>query len=199
MGHNDSTSLRIQYEIREQTTKQQRDERLAEFQAIASEWDGDCLSDGYINQHTPLEFQCAVGPRWSAQPSNVYHNKSWCPHSCQTPGTVLRMRRQLLRLSEIGYNSVHKPLRWQCAAGHQFISSLTSVKVMGCFCKECQKLTLGEFQRLFGSIHYTLLSDSYVNNYTHIHVLCGKGHPWRVQPKHLKEGHRCPDCRCGDA
>ena len=62
---------------------------------------------------------------------------------------------------------------------------------------ECQKLTLDEFQRLADSIGYTLLSDEYVNNYTKIQVLCDVGHLWDVQPKHLKEGRRCPDCRRG--
>jgi len=62
---------------------------------------------------------------------------------------------------------------------------------------ECQKLTLGEFQRLCDSIQYTLLSKRYVNNYTHIRVLCDAGHLWSVMPKHLKEGRRCPECRGG--
>lgn len=97
------------------------------------------------------------------------------------------------------YINVHKPLKWQCAAGHKFSSSLTSVRTMEAFCMECQKLTLDEFQRLADSIGYTLLSKEYVNNYTHIRVLCDAGHLWSVQPKHLKEGRRCPDCSCGNS
>lgn len=62
---------------------------------------------------------------------------------------------------------------------------------------ECQEPTLGEFQRQCDSIHYTLMSDIYANNYTKIHVLFDQGHSWRVQPRHLKEGRRCPDCRGG--
>lgn len=95
------------------------------------------------------------------------------------------------------YVSVHKPLRWRCGAGHQFSASLTSVRTLGAFCMECQKLTLEEFQRLADSIGYTLLSNKYVNYYTHIRVLCDVGHQWDVQPKHLKEGTRCPECRYG--
>ena len=62
---------------------------------------------------------------------------------------------------------------------------------------ECQKLTIEEYQRLCDSISYTLLSDTYVNNYTEIRVLCDVGHLWYVQPRQLKRGQRCPECKNG--
>ncbi len=59
---------------------------------------------------------------------------------------------------------------------------------------ECQKLELSEFERLAESIGYTLLSDTYHNNYTKIRLLCDAGHLVTIQPKHLKEGRRCGEC-----
>jgi len=77
------------------------------------------------------------------------------------------------------------------------IDFFTSVRTMGAFCVECQKLEMSEFQRLANSLGYTLLSKEYVNNYTHIRLLCDVGHLVTIQPKHLKEGRRCRECRAG--
>lgn len=68
---------------------------------------------------------------------------------------------------------------------------------MGTFCMECQKLTLDECQRLADSIGHTLLSDTCINNYTKIRLLCDVDHLVEIQPKHLKKGRRCAVCAAG--
>jgi hypothetical protein len=185
-----------------QTTQKQRDEWLVEFQAIAAEWGSACLRNEYVNQSARLTFLCAHGHTWSALPMNIYHRGSWCPHCSGNAQYTLKDVRKVASLSgarclSSKYLGFHKPLDFRCAAGHEFSTRVGSVMVNGVFCAECQKLTLEEFQRLCDSIHYTLLSDNYVKNYTHIHVLCDRGHSWQVQPKHLKEGRRCPGCKGG--
>lgn len=183
-----------------QTTQQQRDEWLTELQLIATDRGGRCLSDEYVNQRTPLEFQCAAGHKWSAQPSNVYHRGSWCPHCNGNAPYTLEDVQAVARQSgaeclSVEYTGFHKTLDFRCSAGHEFSRRVAPVMANGVFCAECQKLTLEEFQILCDSIHYTLLSDTYVNSRTHIHVLCSKGHSWHVHPRKLKQGQRCPDCR----
>ena len=182
-----------------QTTQQQRDEWLAEFQAIAEEWGGHCLSDEYINQRSKLTFQCVEGHKWSAILDNVYRKGSWCPHC--NGNAKLNIHSAHEAASAVGgvrlsteYVSVHEPLKWRCANKHEFTAALNSVRNNDGFCMEFQKLTLAEFQRFADSIGYALLSDTYVNNYTPIRVLCFAGHLWHEQPKHLKEGRRCSEC-----
>jgi hypothetical protein len=133
-----------------QTTQQQRDEQLLAFQALAMEWGGECLSTEYHGQRTTLLFRCAHGHEWSASPNNVYHKGSWCPHcsgnaklSIQDAHEAAAVLGGVCLSSE--YDSVHKPLKWRCANKHEFKASLTSVRTMGAFCLECQKLTLEEF------------------------------------------------------
>jgi hypothetical protein len=184
------------------TTKQQRNEWLSTFQALASEWGGECLSTEYINQSTKLLFQCANGHQWLAMPSNVYHRGSWCPHCSGNAKLSIQDAHEAAAgfggvCPSSVYVGVHEPLKWRYANKHEFTAALNSVRNNGGFCMECQKLTLEEFLRLADSIGYTLLSEEYVNNYTHIRVLCDAGHLWYVQPKKLKEGRRCPDCRNG--
>ena len=136
-----------------QTTQQQRNEWLVEFQGIAAEWGGLCLSDEYVGQRTMLKFQCAEGHQWSALPNNVYHKGSWCPHC--NGNAKLSIEDAHKAAAALGgvclsteYVSVHEPLQWQCAAGHHVTASLTSVRTLGGLCMECQKLTIEEFQRL---------------------------------------------------
>jgi hypothetical protein len=50
---------------------------LEEFQDLAASRGGRCLSDRYLNKATPLQWQCAVGHRWYAQPGKVKRG-TWC-------------------------------------------------------------------------------------------------------------------------
>jgi len=143
------------------TTKQQCDEWLAEFQAVAAEWGGVCRSTKYVNQRTKLEFCCRRGHLFSSLPMNVYHKGSWCPHCSGDANLGHQDARDAG--ADLGcvclsteYESVHKPLQWCCGKGHECTASLTSVRTMGACCMECQKLELSEFQRLADSIGYPL-------------------------------------------
>jgi hypothetical protein len=177
-------------------------EWLNEFRQLAAENGGKCLSESYTSQHVKLEFSCRRGHLFSASPSNVYHRGSWCPHCSGNAKLTIEDAHEAVAgfggiCLSTQYASVHESLKWRCANNHEFTAAVNSVRNNGGFCLECQKLTLGEFQRLADSIGYTLLSEKYINNCTHIRVLCDAGHLWYVQPKYLKEGRRCPDCRKG--
>ena len=41
---------------------------------------GYIIRGEYINSHTEIEMECALGHIWPASPSNLYHNKSGCPY-----------------------------------------------------------------------------------------------------------------------
>lgn len=84
----------------------------------------------------------------------------------------------------------HKSSKFRCA----ITACACNVEINRAFCLEWLKLTVAELQRLADLSGYRLLSEGYVNNYTHTSVLCDVGRLWYVQPKHLKEGRRCPDC-----
>ncbi|MET3135138.1 putative phosphodiesterase [Oxalobacteraceae bacterium GrIS 1.11] len=44
---------------------------IEEMRAIAEERDGLCLSDTYVNGHTHLLWECAMGHQWHAIPGSV--------------------------------------------------------------------------------------------------------------------------------
>ncbi len=174
-------------------------EWLEAFQDLAEKRQGRCTSAVYVNQSTKLDFTCSEGHLFSAMPMNVLHRESWCPHCSGNARLSIEDVRKAA--AELGcvllsdkYESVHKPLDFRCSRGHHFTASTTSVRTMKAACMDCQKLELEEFERLAESIGYTLLSDTYINNYTKIQLLCDAGHLVTIRPKKLKEGQRCGQC-----
>jgi hypothetical protein len=55
-----------------------REAALDEMQQIAAERGGLCLSEGYINAITKMDFECEIGHRWMARPNNIKSGR-WCP------------------------------------------------------------------------------------------------------------------------
>lgn len=169
------------------------------FQQIATEHGGVCLSHEYINQRNKLEFRCSEGHTFSALPNNVYHRGSWCPHCSRNAKLSLKdVKRHAAKFGgkclSTSYKNENAKLKFQCNNGHIFSATTRSLKSQNCFCSQCRKLTIEEFSILADSIGYTLVSKRYKNNSTHLNFKCSNGHHWRVQPKHIKEGRRCPQC-----
>ncbi|MDO8660268.1 MAG: hypothetical protein Q7K43_00115 [Candidatus Woesearchaeota archaeon] len=48
------------------------------MQEIAKAREGECLSKGYINSQTNLDWKCKEAPAWKATPANIKRGK-WCP------------------------------------------------------------------------------------------------------------------------
>ena len=51
---------------------------LKEIKEIVRIKGGKCLSNDYINAHTPLEFKCSLGHKWKSKP-NAIKTGTWCP------------------------------------------------------------------------------------------------------------------------
>jgi len=61
------------------TCEEKEELTLKEFQDIAKERGGECLSTEYINIRTKLRFRCKKGHEFEATPNDVKHKDSWCP------------------------------------------------------------------------------------------------------------------------
>jgi hypothetical protein len=51
---------------------------LAEFQNIAEERGGKCLSKKYVNIDTKLKWQCSKGHVWLNTPYHIKNRGQWC-------------------------------------------------------------------------------------------------------------------------
>ncbi len=103
---------------------------------IARERKGECLSDVYVNNSTNLHWRCEFGHEWWATPQNIRAGH-WCT-TCmrKTMGpkrlTIEKMREMAAEhggrcLSE-KYFGNHIKLDWQCADGHIWKATPSSVK-----------------------------------------------------------------------
>jgi hypothetical protein len=117
---------------------------LEEMQLIAAQRGGKCLSTRYVNSYTKLEWECAKGHRWKQVPANVTHG-DWCRLCTWNKGTIEQM--QALAAQRVGkclsasYTNARTHLSWQCAKGHQWKATPSSIK-QGSWCPHCQRASL---------------------------------------------------------
>ena len=124
---------------------------IEEMRQIAKKWGGKCLSETYLNNHTPLLWECKIGHRWEATPKNI-NRGAWC-HSCggSMKLTIEEMRKLAEErggrcLSDIYVNNRTK-LVWECSEGHTWKAVPNSVKC-GNWCPKCAKKRIAQALKL---------------------------------------------------
>ncbi len=131
---------------------------IEEMQQIATEREGLCLSEKYINSRTSLEWQCNKGHKWLAHPASIKRG-SWCPYCAKKIKLTIEEMRNLAKkkkgvcLSD-KYVTNKTKLLWKCADGHQWWQKPEHIK-NGHWCPFCNSGT-GErvcrmyFEKIFG-------------------------------------------------
>lgn len=143
---------------------------LKDMQNLARSRGGKCLSKKYVNSHSKLDWQCSKMHTWEARPYIVIGAKNkkgtWCPYCSGNIGTTVQTLQKLAKsrggkfLSKT-YTKSHSVHRWQCANGHTFTSTPSSVKT-GKWCPECSSFMGERFCRiLFESIFKVKFKKSY--------------------------------------
>ena len=178
---------------------------LDDMHAIARKRGGTCLSEHYVNNQTPLRWQCKYGHIWEATPSNVKRG-TWCPVCARNrpvstrPGRLedmqtLARQRGGQCLSLVYINNKTK-LRWQCAKDHIWDATPQQI-TSGSWCPICggtAKLTIEDMHKLAQARGGKCLSSEYVNNKTKLLWECANGHQWKARPDSIKRGRWCPVC-----
>lgn len=114
---------------------------LEYMQQLAAEHDGLCLSKSYKNNRTHLEWECAAGHRWKAQPRHIVDG-IWC-RVCA--GLKRRLSIEDMRAladrkggkclsAEYVKSNVH--LEWECENGHRWMAKPNNIQ-QGKWCREC--------------------------------------------------------------
>jgi REP element-mobilizing transposase RayT len=110
---------------------------------------GKCLSTEYKNARTKLLWECAEGHQWSAKYDSV-NRSTWCPtcslkllgektrkYTPQDLETIAQQRGGHF-LSET-YEGALRNHKWQCARGHTWMASPSSVINAGSWCSSCSR------------------------------------------------------------
>lgn len=61
---------------------------IEDMHRFAKQRNGKCLSKNYKNIYTKLLWECKNKHQWTSVPSNIIHNKTWCPVCAQKIKTL---------------------------------------------------------------------------------------------------------------
>ena len=176
---------------------------IEEMQLLANKHSGKCLSDTYNDIHTKLLWQCKLDHQWAATPASIKQG-SWCP-TCATSGPSAK--KTLADMQTIAgnrngkclstsYEGTANKLLWQCAKGHQWKATPSSIK-QGSWCPKCagnRRYTIEHMRIIAKERGGNCLSISYKNNSTKLLWVCSEGHRWEAMPMKIISGTWCRKC-----
>lgn len=175
---------------------------IEEFHQIAKQHNGKLLSEKYINNNTPLNWQCEKGHKWFAKPA-IIKNGSWC---AKCAGKHYRLTVEILqkeaekrngKLLSTKYLGAETKLKWECDRGHKWMTTPHIIR-SGFWCPTCalenQRSSIDEFKKIAISKGGKLLSEKYMGTDTHLKWQCAKGHTWMTTPAQIKKGAWCRKC-----
>lgn len=176
---------------------------LARVQALARERGGECLSTEYKVGRTRLRFRCAKGHEWEALPSAITWG-TWCDR-CAVRGPRRATIRDMRALAEKrggeclsrSYRGATEPLKWRCAAGHEWSAPPKSVR-RGTWCSRCDpglRKTLADVQAMAAALGGECLSPVYTGVLKKHQFRCQLGHVFKLLPSALQQGQWCSRCR----
>lgn len=111
----------------------------------AQDRQGQCLSDGYTNARSPMEWKCSnpAHASWTATYRNVVLHGTWCPHCKNDSQAQLQKAHQTAQehdgaLLSGEYMGSKGKLNWQCSHSHKWTASFSSVVHQGSWCPKCK-------------------------------------------------------------
>ena len=175
---------------------------ISDMRLLAEQHSGKCLSKKYQGMFHHLIWQCRIGHKWKAQPTNI-KSGHWCPECVgQKRGTIQEMRQIAAErggkcLSKRYVNSKTK-LTWQCAKNHIWEAISANVKNKGSWCPECagkKPSTIEAMRKLATTRGGKCLSNEYVDMISKLKWRCKEGHIWKTSPNNIKNKRSwCPVC-----
>lgn len=120
---------------------------LEDMRLLAKARGGACVSEKYVSSMEHLQWECGLGHRWNATPSNVMHSKSWCP-VCSGNAAVSLASMQTIASAKGGECLWVRPTKagrrgmagWRCTAGHEWEATPSNVRNRGSWCPECCRI-----------------------------------------------------------
>lgn len=167
---------------------------------LASQHNGKCLSEEYINSSSKLEWKCSKLHIWEATYNQVQSNH-WCPECGGTKKLNIDTMRHVAKerggicLSQT-YSNVSTPLTWKCSKGHIWETPYHGVIDAGAWCPVCRdtKNSINDARELAQKHNGKCLSTKYINNYTPLLWRCSCGYKWKAIYANVQQSTWCPYC-----
>ena len=167
---------------------------------------GHCLSKTYVNNATPVLWQCEKGHKWEATPASIRMG-TWCPF-CNSRRRTLELVRD--KAEEFGgtclartFKNAATPLEFRCSHGHYFrLAPSFMFGNKARFCPRCgaarrgdaRRLTIAEMSAIALQRGGRCLSTEYESNMKALQWECGNQHQWWAPAANVKNGSWCPHC-----
>jgi len=180
---------------------------IDDMKKMAAEKGGWCLSEEYVNQLTEITWKCSEGHTWGTIPKHI-RSGSWCPicarksenrkkHENVTIDDLNQIAKTHggICLSHTYINQTTK-LKYKCSEGHTF-ESRPSETLRGVWCPDCSgrnKNSIEKMHKVATDRGGRCLSAFYKNVFTKLLWECANGHEFYSIPKHVMNGHWCPNC-----
>lgn len=176
---------------------------IEEMHKIALDRGGKCLSTIYMNNHTPLDWECAEKHRWSSNPANIL-NGNWCPKCAGIMKLTIEELKAVAESKEgkclsDEYVNAKAPMLWQCNKGHEWVTNAAHIK-QGAWCHICspsRPLSLEEMQSIAQERGGKCLSTFYTNAHMALSWECADKHKWEATSQMIRQGTWCPECSAG--
>lgn len=164
---------------------------------------GTCLSIRYLGAHKHLHLKCGLGHRWRATFNSLKNGKSWCPECAGNTPYSLDEIKALAESKKGEFLESYVPtakekVHWRCEFGHNFISTIDSIKNARQWCPVClssSRLSLQDARVFAEQKSGKCLSKTYSGNREKLLWECHFGHRWNATIYNIKNGNWCPDCR----
>jgi hypothetical protein len=178
---------------------------LKELERIANERGGKCLSKKYINNKTPLLWECGKKHIWKAVPFSIKRG-SWCPTCAGKNKTINEMR--LYAKKRFGYCISDKyinaktKLKWKCAKDHIWFAT-PQIIYNNSWCPICSRVKRS-VHKIYDLTYANNLALKYngkcvsveVKNYRQLlEWECANKHIWFSKIQNIQKGNWCSICK----
>ena len=159
------------------------------------------LSTSYKNSNSLLTVQCPNNHTYKVR-FNDFKQKSRCPICYGNKKLDYDHVKNFIEqnghsLLSHSYKNSRSFLKIKCPNNHTYNIRYYSFQ-QGTRCPVCAKNNLRHdfsfIKNFIENENYTLLSDSYKNNYTKLEVKCPNDHTYKVTFNNFSAGCRCPFC-----
>ncbi len=185
---------------RANVNKQKLAARIALVRKIARKKKGRCLTKTSVSPSIPVKMKCSKGHFWETKAQNLVDGK-WC-HTCSKNKKFTLEDIQKIARSHRGYllsksyHSIGAHLKWKCQKGHQWETSLASIR-NGAWCPYCSgkaRKNLSQCKALAKERGGECLSLTYENIKTKLNWRCRLGHEWSAKFGKILQGQWCRTC-----
>jgi hypothetical protein len=140
---------------------------LEDIQKAARDKGIECLSKEYKNSRTKMKFKCKEGHVWWAPGRKRIYGCLKCSNTTLKEAQNYAINKGGKCLSKT-YKTTKDPLLWECALGHKWEASFSSIKYNKSWCPICssgisEKICRSIFEKMFG-VEFPKRKPSWLTN-----------------------------------